>query len=604
MEGKPAGVGILMLMLAACGGGGGAAGGPAAPPPPSPPPPPPAARPFADVTSASGIAFAVGITPRPGNTTLVWDATSGGAAAGDCDGDTDIDLFITAGDGAAGTGTGANRLYLNQLFVNAQGMRGNPLTFVDTADAAGVAYTRAAGQNHRHSGPTFADMDGDRDLDLFLGALYGDPLRIFANDGNCRFTDVTTNSPQLVSIQADQTISAAFGDYDLDGDLDLFLTHWGTQDATYSAHPVWTTEHLWENRYNAIDGIRFVNVSVASNVSEITRTTRNQLNYLGNPQVADLTFTPTFARIDADLWPDIALAADFGTTQLLLNNGNGTFRNSNFSFLHDAQFGMGSALGDFDSDGDLDWFVSSIDGQDPFLTGNRFYRNLENGTGVFELADATEAVGVESGGWGWASCFLDLDNDRDLDIYHVNGWSQFIFGQLFTQDTTPVFVQDNGHFVNRAQTLGLDDSYSGRGVVCADFDEDGDVDILQLTNRLPNSAVLWENRTAAAGANFLRVKLQGLAPNTEAAGARIYVTAGGVTQMREITIGSNFISQNPTVQHFGLGAAASVESVRVVWPARVPGPGQQPVQPTDTVLPNGTQPVISVNGTLAITQVP
>jgi hypothetical protein len=74
--------------------------------------------------------------------------------------------------------------------------------------------------------------------------------------------------------------------------------------------------------------------------------------------------------------------------------------------------------------------------------------------------------------------------------------------------------------------------------------------------------------------------------------------------MREVTVGSNYISQNPTVQHFGLGTAATVESVRVVWPARVPGPGLQPVQPADTVLPNGTQPVIAVNGTLAITQVP
>lgn len=588
---------MLMLMLAACGGGGNAAGGAATPPPP---PPPPVARPFADVTSASGISFAVGYTPRPGNTTLVWDATSGGAAAGDCDGDTDIDLFITAGDG----GTGANRLYLNQLFLNPQGARGNPLQFVDTAVGAGVAYTRGPGQNHRHSGPTFADMDGDGDLDLFLGALYGDPPKIFANDGNCRFTDVTLNSPEIASIQADQTISAAFGDYDLDGDLDLFLTHWGTPDSIYSAHPVWTTEHLWQNRYEASGRIEFINVSVPSNVSAITRTTRDELGPQGEIQTSDLTFTPTFARIDADEWPDIALAADYATTQLLLNNGDGTFRNSAFPFLRDAQYGMGSSLGDFDNDGDLDWFVSSIDGQDPFLMGNRFFRNLENGTGIFSLADATEAVGVVSGGWGWASCFLDIDNDRDLDIYHVNGWSQFIFGQSFTQDTTPVFVQANGTYVNRAQALGLDDTHNGRGVVCADFDEDGDVDILQLTYRLPNSAVLWENRTAAAGTNFLRVKLQGLAPNTEAAGARIYVTAGGVTQMREVTVGSNYISQNPTVQHFGLGAAATVELVRVVWPARVPGPGLAPVQPAETVLPNATQPVISANRTLAIAQAP
>jgi hypothetical protein len=136
-----------------------------------------------------------------------------------------------------------------------------------------------------------------------------------------------------------------------------------------------------------------------------------------------------------------------------------------------------------------------------------------------------------------------------------------------------------GVFTNQAFALGLDDEDNGRGVVCADFDNDGDIDILQLSNKARNSVALWENASAAAGRNFLRVKLMGLPPNTEAAGARIFATIGSRTQMREIMLGSNYTSQNPTVQIFGLGTATSVDQLRIEWPALAPGP----IRPADTV---------------------
>jgi hypothetical protein len=124
--------------------------------------------------------------------------------------------------------------------------------------------------------------------------------------------------------------------------------------------------------------------------------------------------------------------------------------------------------------------------------------------------------------------------------------------------------------------LGLADPASSRGAVCADFDQDGDTDILELTDAAPNSARLWENRTAAAGRHSLRVRLEGLPPNTRAAGARIYARIGEVTQMREITIGSNYTSQNPPAQIFGLGSSQFVDELLVEWPALDEGAG--PVQ--------------------------
>jgi hypothetical protein len=435
-----------------------------------------------------------------------------------------------------------------------------------------------------------------------------DPVKIYENVGGCAFSDVTANSPEIAGMLADHTFSAAFGDYDLDGDLDMFLTHWGTPDSRYGLaegqiEPPEPSEHLWQN-VSDDSGIRFVNVSGPTGVTSELFSTRAQPDVLGQPQVYDYTFTPTFARMDGDVWPDIAIASDFGTSLLLINGAGQTFSEVFSSVLRHAEFGMGSALGDYDDDGDLDWFVTSIfrysdadTPEGPIVTpGNRFFENEES-SGVINMIDRTGLLGVAQGGWGWAACFLDIDNDGDLDLYHTNGWiDQEIYGGNYSADLGRVFVSDGTVFAEDAQSFGLDDDYSGRGVVCADFDNDGDTDILELTDRQAGSGILWDNLTAAGNSNSLRVRLHGAAPNTEAAGARIYVTIGGKTQMREVTIGSNYISQNPTVQIFGLGPEQVADEVRVAWPARMPGP----VQPDDWV--RTAVPATANRQTLEITQ--
>lgn len=564
---------LVSVTLAACGGGGGGADDADTTPTPAPPPSPPAQTPrdFVDVTAASNIDYRVEISPNPNDPGRfeIIQTTNGGAAAGDCNGDDLIDVFITSGDKET------NRLYINL---------GN-LTFEDRTFAAGLANT----ERLRHSGPTFADIDGDGDLDLFLGGLFNDSNKIYENQGDCTFVDVTPLT--LVAAQdgggylSSQTFSAAFGDYDLDGDLDMFLTHWGTPDSLFQAGSPSETEHLWRN--DTADGvISFVNVSMASGVSHIRWADRE---FRISPSMVDFGFTPTFARLDGDLWPDILLASDFGTTQAMINNGDYTFTAVHDRALRGAQWGMGSALGDIDNDGDLDWFVSSIYGpsDDPQVSpqGNRLFLNdFDKG---LEFTDVTDSAGVADGSWGWGACFLDLDNDGDLDLFHTNGWFAVFYGASYLLDRSRAFINDGtGRFTEEGARLGLDADRDGRGVVCADFDNDGDVDILELTHDAVHSAILWENRNAAAGNNFLRVKLEGLPPNTEAAGARIFVTIGERTQMREIMIGSNYLSQNPTVQVFGLGAAGQVDELRVEWPAIAPGPGTSPVQPPDTIMTN------------------
>jgi hypothetical protein len=518
------------IWLAACGGGGGGGSpAPAAAPDPAPAPvqiPAAQSKTFVDVTLGSGIDYVVGHSSLflVGSDSIRRSAT-GGAAAGDYDADGDIDLFITRGD------IGPNLLYRN----NGAGV------FEDVAAAAGLAFTATATETYRHSGPIFADMDGDRDLDLFLGGLSGDPAMIFANNGDGTFTNVTAGSG-IDNLVSPTSITAAFGDYDLDGDLDMFISHYETLRDRENPGD---TEHLWRN--DSADGrIRFTSVSVEAGISPSILTQFDPYVTIG---IRDFTFTPAFARIDDDLYPDLLSVADFNFTRYYHNNGDGTFANATDPEVLTDTNGMGSALGDYDHDGDLDWFVTSIN-------DNRLYEN-DGGTFI----DRTDELDVRNGGWGWGACMFDFENDGDLDIYHTNGWEV----DAYRSDISRAFVgSGGGPFVESAEELGLDDTQDGRGVVCADFDNDGDVDILQLHRDSTISATMWRNDTN--GNNFLRVKLIGQPPNTEAAGARIYLTIGAVTQMREIMIGNNFVSQNPAIQIFGLGNATQADEIRVQWP--------------------------------------
>ena len=510
------------------------------------PPPPPnpgggSTVRFTDVTPDSAIRYRHAyINPTPRSET---EEFGGGVAAGDYDGDGLEDLFVVRGD------IGNNLLYRNL---------GNNV-FQDMSIEAGVAYTKGNGENYRHSGPAFADMDGDGDLDLFVGGIEHDPSFLFRNNGDGTFSDVTPGSG-VDTIASKQTLSAGFGDYDLDGDLDMFLTHWGTPREPGASI---NTEHLWRNDTTDA-GIRFTDVSLVSGIAvEIIEPDPVGSSTGGG---FDYTFTPTFARITDDEYPDLVIAADFLTSRYFVNNGDGTFTNETDPHVIVDRNGMGSAVGDYDGDGDLDWFVSSIwstpdaAGQQTFELGNRLYNNHG---GLF--SDATEVAGVRDGGWGWGACFADFDHDGDLDIYHTNGWTEPFEPSDFHEDRSRLFVaHGDGTFTDRADAARLIDAEIGHGIVCADFDNDGDVDIFQAHLNEVNSATLWRNDTPDT--TYLKVKLNGLPPNTEASGARIRATIDGTEQLREIHIGSNFTSQNPTVQIFGLDGATEVDTLVVEWP--------------------------------------
>ncbi len=452
----------------------------------------------------------------------------GGIAAADVDQDGDIDLYLVGGDGTT-----------NMLFRNDGNNQYSDVSAALNLDAL-----------HMGSGPAFADIDGDGDLDLFVGSVDGDRILLFRNDGN-HFTDVTQISG--ISVTAENTISASFSDYDQDGDLDLFLTHWGNL-----AQP--DTESLWQNNG---DGT-FTSASIQSGIA-------NQLigPSVGIPDLFDFSFAPVFSDIDGDGDPDLLLASDFGTSKVFKNNGDGTFLNTTDRGVVIDRNGMGNSVGDYDNDGDMDWFVTSIfeDPAEPDANfGNRLYRNL--GDGTFE--DVTEAAGVADGGWGWGSCMEDFDNDGDLDIFHVNGWNRENprepgSNDKYKNDQVRYFEsQGDGTFVETATAAGLTDTGQGRGVVCFDSDRDGDLDIVITNNQDVRSVVFYRN-DLMQNAHYLGIKLIGNGLNTAGIGARIEVTDGTTVQIREIRAGNNFVSQNPAEAHFGLGSTRNVD-VAVFWP--------------------------------------
>jgi hypothetical protein len=473
---------------------------------------------FTDVTASAGVGAAHRwLDPEALDQVGLVAA---GAAAGDVDGDGLVDLYVVGGD------AGANRLFRN---------RGDG-TFEDVAAVAGVALPGTRG-----CGPILSDVDGDGRLDLLVLGVGGARPVLFRNRGDGTFEDVTAGSG-LDGVDRD-TISAAFGDVDRDGDLDLFLTHWGTPAGAGSS------QHLWRND----GGFHFTDVSVPAGVTAA---------WSG---ALDLTFTPNFADVNEDGWPDLLVASDFGTSRVLLNRGDGTFRDATDPAVVTDENGMGASVGDWDGDGHLDWFVSSI--RDPNgvaegpwgTTGNRLYRG--RGDGTFE--DATEAAGVRVGYWGWGSTFGDLDDDGRLDLFHVNGWSDPRAVE-FQSDPARLFVGGPGGVATeRSASLGLVDAGEGRGVVAFDYDRDGDLDLFVANNQQP--ARLWRN-DRDGGTHFLTVKLRGRPPNSEGIGATVSIRSAESTQQRLVRSGSNFESQDPAEAHFGLGSLGMVDEVRVDWP--------------------------------------
>lgn len=469
---------------------------------------------FTDVTTSAGASaqfrFEFGYSQTR-------DMMPAGVAAGDIDNDGDIDLVVPQGD------------YLPLRLLRNRGDG----TFESAAAQHGLNLL-----GNVAAGAMLADFDGNGFLDLVLTGIRGFGIRLYLNTGG-QFTESTMSWGLSAAVM--DSYSAAAADVDGDGRLDLAVSHWENSNA-WPGH----AGHLWKNT-----GSAFTDISTSAGLGVLQST-------------LDLTFTPILADMDGDHLPDLLLASDFLTTRAFRNLGSGQFLAWDDNQFDDEN-GMGADVGDFDNDGDLDWFVSSI--YDPAgipvggqgVTGNRLYRN--DGAGVF--TDVSAAAGVRQGYWGWGSCMADFNQDGWLDIFHVNGMP-FQAHPVFGSDPARLFVNlGNGTFSEQSVALGVADTGQGRAVACFDFDRDGDLDIYLVNNE--GVAHLFRNDISTLQKG-LGVALRQPGPNSQAVGAELRLRRGGTELFQTMIAGRGFQSSSPVEAHFGLGTAGMADTLDIRWP--------------------------------------
>jgi len=463
---------------------------------------------------------------------------TGGAAAGDFDGDGATDLLVTRLDGH------------DLLFRN----RGDG-TFEEVSAQAGLERW-----NLQTNGAAWGDVDNDGDLDLFVTTVGDTRHYLFINDGGV-FTEQGLERGTAVET-GDRRIgfSASFGDYDLDGFLDLHVTEWRPSQLVGEAV---AGVRLLRNLGAESPGF-FEDVTEAAGVlmEGVVSQTQAQLTE------GTFAFGSTFVDLDGDGWPDLAVASDFGTSRLFWNNRDGTFSDGTLAAqVGTAQNAMGTTFGDYDADGDLDWFVTSVfslqrgsPGGDEEGTkdGNRLFRN----DGGRRFSDATDEADVRDGSWGWGAAFFDADNDGDLDLTMTNG---MLMMPGYGADAMRYWENDGrGRFRSMSTAAGLDDIEDGKGLLVFDADNDGDLDVFVVNNA--SEPRFYRNETRGAG-RWLRLSLEGTISNRQGLGARVSVFASGLPeQIREMGVSSHFLGQSEDALHFGLDQASRVDIV-IRWPA-------------------------------------
>jgi len=455
--------------------------------------------------------------------------TSGGIAIGDYNQDGLSDLFITSGN------LSSSKLFQQQ----------SDGTYLDVAKTAGVQLFGV------YSGPSFADTDNDGDLDLFIGGMGHTKSKLFINQGDGSFIEAIAPN-----ITKEFTISSSFGDFNSDGYLDLALSHYGSRRTE-------NPEILWLNTQNNL----FDSVSISSGIA------KSELKASYDESELDYTFTPSFADLNNDGKLDFLMASDFFNSSYFINIDGEIFSNStvNLNIKKDDLHGMGSSLADIDNDGDLDWFVTNIilfqqESGSLKFTGNKLFQN--NGDGTF--TDISYQSNIYNGGWGWASCIADFNNDGMLDIFNTNGWEMASAEEgkyeSHDSDTIKLFLaSESGKFTENNVDIGLKHQGQGRAVICFDSDNDGDIDILLSNHDIDKNGLIYYENTAKIN-NYLKIDLKAYGRNIYAIGARVYVKDQIREQMREVNINSNFTSQNPSQLHFGLGEITQIEQIKIIWP--------------------------------------
>jgi hypothetical protein len=510
------------------------------------------------------------------------------------------------------------------------------VTFVNVAAKAGITARTVYGDEHRNryllettgSGAAFIDYDADGWLDIFLvngarlDARSGAELptnRLYRNNGDSTFTDVTRDAG-LVRSNWGQSVSA--GDYDSDGDTDLFISGYG-RNALYRNNGQGTFTDVagragvannrtrWASGSAFLDYDRdgFLDLFVASYIDLDLKSAplpetgpclyKGLMVACGPPGLAggvnalyhnnaDGTFTDVseksgitktngtyslgvlVADFDNDAWPDIYVANDSSPAALYHNNRNGTFTDTGveagcaFSIDGKPQAGMGVAAGDYDRDGWLDIFKTNFAGDTSSL-----YHNA--GKGVFDDVTFASGVGVNTRWLGWGCGFIDVDNDGWLDLFLVNG---HVYPEVEKLSTEAGYAQrkvlyrnlQNGRFADVSAEVGgaVIEPTPARGCAFGDYDNDGRMDI--LINPVNASPELLHAESSSQN-NWIKIRTIGTKSNRDGIGARIKCVTADAVQIDEVRSGGSYYSQNDLRVHFGIGRNQKIKAIEIRWPS-------------------------------------
>jgi hypothetical protein len=513
-----------------------------------------------------------------------------GVAAGDINNDGLIDLYFPANQ------TG-NRLYLNK----------GGLTFEDITEKAGVA-----GTGDWSTGVTMADVNGDGFLDIYLcnvsdyKGLSGHN-QLFINQGDLTFREESATYGLDFTGFSTQ---AAFFDYDLDGDLDMYLLNhsvhtsrsYGMADLRMDVDQR-AGDRLYRNDSTG-------NGRIFNDVSQEAGIFRSQIGYGLGVNTSD---------INNDGLPDIYVSNDFHENDYLyINNGDGTFSERLTEMIaHTSRSSMGNDVADFNNDGLADIMVLDMLPDDPQIlkqsgtedelelfriklsygyarqyVHNTLQMNL--GNGIF--SEIGRLAGVYSTDWSWSALFCDLDNDGWKDLFITSGiyhrpndldYVKYLTGgnRYFpTKNTDSIsnmalvermplqpdinhVFHNNGDltFTSMGESWGFDKPGYSNGSTYADLDNDGDMEL--IVNNINAPASIYRNNAEnMPGCHFLTIQLEGSALNRNGTGARVALYSHGRQQVVQNFSTRGFMSSTSGNLHFGLGSDTLVDSLTILWP--------------------------------------
>ena len=490
---------------------------------------------FADATASAGINF---LHHSPQSHLFPLGA---GVVVFDFNGDGLQDIFLP-------NMTRPNALYRN----NGDG------SFTDVATSAGVDDPLTEG-----NGGCAADYDNDGHQDLFV-TIHGSN-KLYRNDGNGSFADVTATSLEDPDAKA-RFAGCAWGDYDRDGYLDLIVV----------SHLAETLEDVLVTRdfYLALRGLSLYHNNRDGSFANVTPLLGDTSGPSpGGPvgNVYGAGFQPAWVDFDDDGDLDLYVVNDFGReiqpNVLWRNDGagaDGLWRFTDVSKVSGAQVhmdGMGLAVGDYDLDGHLDFYLTNINANVLLRNGNDQKRFIG------AASEAGAAIGLlgRKPRISWGAMFLDHDNDGDEDLYVVSGYLDAPTPINSKEQPNALLRNEgDGTFIDVSAVSGADDLGIGRGGAFLDFDNDGCLDL--VVANYGQRAKLFRN-LCDSGNNWLIVDARGTTSNRDGIGARITVVAGDTSQIREISAGSSSMGQNMLEAHFGLGSAAVADSVTIRWPS-------------------------------------